>query len=61
VLPTPELVQRHPVIGGDVFDLQLVATMQAKDVQRIDTFNRDDFSVFPELKVRTPPGSTTNG
>ena len=42
VLPTParavvgwmELLQRHPVTGGDVFDLQIVATMQANGVQR---------------------------
>ena len=62
VLPTParavvgcmELLQRHPVTGGDVFDLQIVATMQANDVQRIYTFNTDDFEVFPELTVVTP-------
>lgn len=24
-----DLLRRHPVIGGDVFDLQIVATMQA--------------------------------
>jgi toxin-antitoxin system PIN domain toxin len=62
VLPTPAravagwmaLLQRHPVTGGDVFDLQLVATMQANDVQRIYTFNTEDFEVFPELTVITP-------
>jgi predicted nucleic acid-binding protein len=62
VLPTParavvawmELLRRHPVTGGDVFDLQIVATMQANDVQRIYTFNTDDFEVFPELTVVTP-------
>ena len=62
VLPTParavvawmELPRRHPVTGGDVFDLQIVATMQANDVQRIYTFNTDDFEVFPELTVVTP-------
>ena len=41
--------------GGDVFDLQLVATMQANDVQRIYTFNIADFEVFPELTVIAPP------
>ena len=63
VLPTPartvvgwmDLLQRHPVTGGDVFDLQLVATMQANDVQRIYTFNTGDFEVFPELTVVAPP------
>ena len=51
------LLQRHPVTGGDVFDLQLVATMQANDVQRIYTFNTGDFEVFPELTVTAPPES----
>lgn len=40
VLPTPAravlgwmaLLQRNPVTGGDVFDLQLVATMQANGI-----------------------------
>ena len=62
VLPTParavagwmQLLQRHPVSGGDVFDLQIVATMQANGIQRIYTFNVDDFKVFPELAVLTP-------
>ena len=62
VLPIParavrrwmELLQRHPVTGGDIFDLQIVATMQTNDIQRIYTFNTDDFSVFPELAVVTP-------
>lgn len=63
VLPTPArvvagwmaLLQRHPVSGGDVFDLQLVATMQANGVQRIYTFNTGDFEAFPELTVTAPP------
>jgi hypothetical protein len=62
VLPTPvqvvsgwmALLQRHPVTGADVFDLQLVATMQAHNVQRIYTFNTADFEVFPELTVIAP-------
>jgi predicted nucleic acid-binding protein len=45
VLPSPdriatmlvELLRRHPVKGGEVFDLQIVATMQANNVQRIYT------------------------
>jgi hypothetical protein len=40
--------------GGDVFDLQIVATMQANDVQRIYAFNVEDFEVFPELAVVKP-------
>jgi len=62
VLPIParavagwmELLRRHPVIGGDIFDLQIVATMQANGVHRIYTFNADDFNVFPEIAAVTP-------
>ena len=63
VLPTPAgavagwmaLLQRHPVTGANVFDLQLVATMLANDIRRIYTFNTKDFEVFPELTVLAPP------
>jgi hypothetical protein len=62
VLPTPvravagwmALLQRHPVTGGDVFDLQIVATMLSNGINRIYTFNVGDFDVFPELVVVTP-------
>jgi predicted nucleic acid-binding protein len=62
VLPSPvhtvtaliELLRRHPVTGGEVFDLQIVATMQANNIQRIYTFNVGDFEVFPELNVIVP-------
>jgi uncharacterized protein len=62
VLPVPaatvdgwlDLLRRHPVIGGDVFDLQIIATMQANGVQRIYTFNTADFEVFSELSIVTP-------
>jgi hypothetical protein len=55
VLPVPahavdgllDLFRRHPVTGGAVFDLQIVATMQANGLQRIYTFNADDFAGFP--------------
>ena len=49
------LLQRHPVTGSAVFDLQLVATMLGNGIQRIYTFNTRDFKVFPELTVLTPP------
>jgi uncharacterized protein len=63
VLPTPAqvvvnwmaLLQRRPVTGGAVFDLQLVATMQANNIHRIYTFNTRDFEVFSELTVVAPP------
>jgi uncharacterized protein len=62
VLPVPVhtvegllgLLRRHPVTGGDIFDLQIVATMKANGIQRIYTFNTDDFRVFSELEVLTP-------
>ena len=62
LLPTPtqaivgwmDLLRRNPVTGARVFDLQIVATMQANHVQRIYTFNAADFAVFPELTVVVP-------
>jgi len=62
VLPAPEqtvtrlldLLKRRSVTGSDVFDLQIVATMQANNIQRIYTFNSGDFHVFPEIAVITP-------
>jgi predicted nucleic acid-binding protein len=62
VLPVPtsaadglvDLLRRRPVTGGEIFDLQIVATMKANGVLRIYTFNTDDFDVFPELDVLAP-------
>ena len=62
ILPVPgdvvrrwmALVQRHPVTGGRVFDLQLVATMLGNGVRRIYTYNRSDFEAFEEIEVLTP-------
>jgi predicted nucleic acid-binding protein len=34
-----ELFRHHPVTGPEVFDLQIVATIQANNIQRIYTFN----------------------
>jgi len=49
-----KLLARRPVTGGDIFDLQIVATMQANSIQRIYTFNTDDFAGFSELAVAMP-------
>jgi predicted nucleic acid-binding protein len=49
-----ELMRRHPVTGPEIFDLQIVATMKANNIQRIYTFNTADFEVFPELTVILP-------
>ena len=49
-----ELMARHPVTGPEVFDLQIIATMKANNIQTIYTFNTADFEVFPELTVIVP-------
>jgi len=62
ILPVPadvtsrwlDLLSRRPVRGGAVFDLQLIATIMANGVERICTFNRQDFEGFPGLQVLTP-------
>jgi hypothetical protein len=59
VLPAPaqaldgllDLLRRHPVTGGDVFDLQIDATMQANGVQRIYTFNTADSGPFRNSRL----------
>jgi predicted nucleic acid-binding protein len=62
VLPIPartvegwlDLLRSRPVTGGEVFDLQLAATMLANGVDRIYTYNTADFEVFKELTVSEP-------
>jgi predicted nucleic acid-binding protein len=62
VLPVPastidrllDLLRRRPVTGSDVFDLHIIAAMQANGIGRIYTFNAADFEAFPELSVVTP-------
>ena len=62
VLPVPakaanelvDLLRRRPVTGGEIFDLQIVATMKTNGILKIYTFNTGDFDVFPELDVSTP-------
>src|ERR1700730_18466582 len=59
MLPVPEetvshwleLVRLKPVVGGMIFDLQLVATMRANGVSRIYTYNRSDFEPFIGIDV----------
>jgi hypothetical protein len=59
VLPVPahavdgllDLLRRHPVTGGDGFDLQIVATMQASGVERIYTSNAHEFTVSPNSRL----------
>jgi uncharacterized protein len=62
VLPMPaetvgelvRLLRRLPVTGGDIFDLQILATMNVNDIHHIYTFNTADFAAFPETTVLTP-------
>jgi predicted nucleic acid-binding protein len=62
VLPVPvtamdevmALLCRRPVTGGDIFDLQIVATIKLNGISRIYTFNTDDFKPFQEIEALTP-------
>jgi len=62
LLPTPDglvdrwvvLARQHPVTGGAVFDLQLVATMLGNGVSKIYTFDRSHFERFNEIEVLRP-------
>ena len=62
VLPVPthtveeliRLLRRRPVTGSDIFDLQILATMNVNGIQRIYTFNAADFVSFREIAVLTP-------
>ena len=49
-----ELVERHPVTRGRVFDRQLAATMLGNGVTRIYTYNRPDFELLEGIEVITP-------
>ena len=48
------LLQRRPVTGANIYDLQIIAAMQVNGVRRVYTFNAVDFAAFPELVVVTP-------
>lgn len=48
------LLRQHPVVGADVFDLQLIATMLAGGVRRIYTFNTSDFRPFTQIEASAP-------
>ena len=48
------LLRRHPVKGGEIFDLQIIATMKLNGVQRIYTYNTDDFKPFAEIVTVKP-------
>ena len=43
-----------PSPAATFLTMQIVATMQANNIQRIYTFNNADFQKFSELEVITP-------
>ena len=49
-----ELLKTNPVTGGDVFDVQLIATMLASGIHRIYTFNISDFRKFNAIEAVVP-------
>lgn len=49
------LLQQYPHVSRQqIFDLFLVATMEANDVHRIYTYNQQHFTRFQGIDVRTP-------
>ena len=65
ILPTDQtmprlaaLSERHAITQQDIFDAFLVATMLENDVRTIYTQNVRDFSVYSELQVINPFGSS---
>ena len=48
------MLRSRPVTGGEVFDLQLAATMLVNGLNRIYTYNTGDFEAFKELLVSEP-------
>lgn len=62
LLPTPadlvarwiELVRRFPVTRQHIFDLQLAATILGNGINRLYTFNPNDFQSIPDLEILVP-------
>ena len=48
------LARRHSVTRGEIFDVQLAATLLGNGLRRIYTYNRTHFECFPEIEVLTP-------
>lgn len=49
-----KLAQKHKVIGQNIYDVQIVATMLMNRVKRIYTANDKDFRRFKEIEVINP-------
>jgi predicted nucleic acid-binding protein len=48
------LVILHDVKGRNTYDARLVAAMKVHGIEKILTFNKQDFSRFPNIEVLTP-------
>ena len=48
------LARQRAVIGGEIFDVQHVATMLGFGLRKIYTFNRADFEPFTDVQALTP-------
>jgi len=49
-----DLLKKYEVKDREIFDLQLVATMLSNNINRLYTFNHDDFIKFKEIEVLSP-------
>jgi len=49
-----DLGSRYQVIGKQIHDTNIVATMLIHEVTRLVTFNPDDFKRFSEIEVIVP-------
>lgn len=52
---TLTLLDTSTVVGMDIHDLHLVATMLENGIKKIYTYNTSDFEIFSEIEVLTPP------
>jgi predicted nucleic acid-binding protein len=46
------LLQKYPVTGYAVFDIQLLATILGNGIEKIYTFDRKHFERFSEIKIQ---------
>jgi predicted nucleic acid-binding protein len=53
------LAVTHQVLGKTAYDARLVATMRVHDVEKILTFNGEDFKRFPGIQVVHPSECST--
>lgn len=49
-----KLAERHNIVGRDIFDLQLIATMLDNGIATLATHNLKDFAKFSEITTIDP-------